>query len=166
MTRTFTVSDSIVIDAAPHAIYDQVSDVTRMGEWSPENRGARLHPGPAVAYVGMSFDGHNKRGKAQWTTRCTVTAADPGERFAFRVHSIGLKTPRLPGAIATWEYRFEKAAGGTQVTETWIDDRRSWPEFATNAFDKVATGGRTFAEFQRGNIAKTLRNLKQEIEKG
>ena len=32
------------------------------------------------------------------------------------------------------------------------------------SFDKVATGGTSFAEFQRRNIAKTLANLKADLE--
>ena len=107
MARTYSVSDSVVIDADPSAIYAKVSNPALMGRWSPENRGATVPDGAQEAYVGMVFDGHNKRGPMGWTTRCTVTAADPGERFAFRVRAIGRRKPVLPGRIATWEYRFE-----------------------------------------------------------
>ena len=53
---------------------------------------------------------------------------------------------------------------GTRVTETWTDDRRGWPDFAADMFDKIATGGKTFADFQRGNIRKTLLNFKNAVE--
>lgn len=164
MSRTMSVSDSIVVLAEPSAVYAQLSDPTAMGRWSPENRGAKVLGERRAAYVGMVFEGRNKRGKMGWTTRCTVTAADPGERFAFRVHAIGAKRPRLPGAIATWEYRFEAVDGGTRVTETWHDDRRAWPDFLANAFDRAATRGHTFADFQRGNIRTTLERLKAALE--
>lgn len=168
MARTFTVSDSIVVDVDPQTAYAHVSDPTRMGESSPENRGATIqgatgeHGGEA--YVGMEFDGRNKRGPARWVTRCVVTAADPGQRFAFRVYKIGVTKPVVNAPIATWEYRFEPAGDGTRVTETWTDDRRAWPDFAARAFDAVATSGKTFAEFQRGNINRTLRGLKTVLE--
>lgn len=71
---------------------------------------------------------------------------------------------RLPGAIATWEYRFEEVDGATLVTETWTDDRRGWPDFLANAFDRAATRGHTFADFQRGNIRTTLQRLKAALE--
>ncbi|MEU0989260.1 SRPBCC family protein [Streptomyces sp. NPDC005953] len=164
MPRTLAVSDSIVIQAAPSVIYDQVSDPTLMGQWSPENLGATVHHGSGDAFVGMQFVGHNKRGPFRWTTRCTVVAADRGERFAFRVHAIGRRRPLLRGRIATWEYRFEAVDGGTRVTETWRDDRRTWPDAFANAFDKLATKGHTFAEFQRGNIRRTLDRLKKAVE--
>ncbi|MGW6061489.1 SRPBCC family protein [Streptomyces sp. NPDC055189] len=164
MTRTFTVSRSILVDASPQSVYEQVSQPALMGRWSPENLGATVPGSEEPAAVGLVFEGHNKRGPFRWTTRCTVTEADPGKRFAFRVHAIGLKRPRLRAPIATWEYRFEDSGGGTKVTETWTDDRRSWPTFVANAFDRVATGGKTFAVFQVGNIDRTLKNLKREFE--
>lgn len=164
MPRTMSVSDSILIRAAPSAVYEHLSDPRAMGRWSPENLGARILGDPVRTHVGMVFDGRNKRGSFRWTTRCTVTAADPGERFAFRVHAIGVRRPRLPGAIALWEYRFEAVDGSTRVTETWTDNRRAWPDFLANAFDRVATRGHTFAEFQRGNIRTTLERLKVALE--
>ena len=158
-----SVSDSIIVNADAATIYEQISDPTRMGTWSPENRGATVKDKRDDSYVGMVFDGRNKRGCARWTTRCTVTAADRGRLFEFRVHSIGLKTPRIRGPVATWQYRFEAVPEGTRVTETWTDDRRSWPDFAAKVFDKIATGT-TFADFQRRNIHKTLNNLKTSFE--
>ncbi|MDI9959995.1 MULTISPECIES: SRPBCC family protein [unclassified Rhodococcus (in: high G+C Gram-positive bacteria)] len=164
MARVLTVSDSVVVNADALSLYELISDPTRMGAWSPENLGATLRGDRESAFLGMEFDGHNKRGRAQWTTRCTVTAADTGKLFEFRVHKIGLSTPRIPAAIATWQFRFSPVPGGTRVTETWTDDRRGWPDLAAELFDKVATGGKTFADFQRGNIRKTLLNFKSVVE--
>ncbi|MDJ0380361.1 SRPBCC family protein [Streptomyces sp. G-G2] len=165
MPRQFSVSDSICVGVSPSTVYQHVSDPVRMGRWSPENLGATVRGDHREeAYVGMEFDGHNKRGAFRWTTRCTVTAADQDLLFRFRVHAIGIKRPRLPGAIATWEYRFEPVPEGTRVTETWTDDRRSWPDVVANTFDKVATRGHVFADFQRRNIQITLRNLKATLE--
>lgn len=167
MPRTFTVSDSVVVAASPGVVYEQISRPALMGRWSPENLGATVRDTAGEArdtYVGMVFDGHNKRGPMRWTTRCTVTAADAGERFAFRVHAIGPRTPRLRGPIATWEYRLEAVDGGTRVTETWTDDRRSWPDAVANGFDRIATGGHTFADFQARNIHRTLSNLKRAVD--
>lgn len=165
MTRTSTVSDSILIrDIDPLSVYNQISDPTMMGQWSPENVGAVVPDAREGAYVGMEFDGRNKRGRFSWTTRCRVTVADPGHEFEFRVRAIGLKTPRLRAPIATWRYHFEVAPEGTRVTESWTDDRSRWPDAVANTFDKIATGGHTFADFQRRNIRRTLENLKKTIE--
>lgn len=162
MNRTLTVSDSVTIAVSPQTAWEAVSDVTQMGRWSPENTGARL-PSSGPVPVGTSFVGTNARGRRRWTTECTVTASDPGERFAFRVHGIGAGRPVLRGRIATWEYRFEEGDEGTTVTETWTDDRR-WPDAVAALFDKAVTGGHLFADFQRRNIRRTLDRLRTELE--
>ncbi len=164
MNREFSVSGSVVVELPPEVVYDAVSDVRQMGRWSPENTGARVDGGGEAAYVGMSFVGSNRRGPARWQTRCSVTTADRGKRFAFDVNRYGLGRAMLPVSVATWEYTFEEVPEGTLVTETWYDGRRRWPDVATRLFDPIATRRGSFAEFQRGNIARTLRNLKRELE--
>lgn len=158
------VQDSIVIAAEPRALYELIADPSRMGRWSPENTSASVpHPGRPVS-VGERFIGANRRGKARWVTSCTVTEAVPGERFAFDVTAIGPRRPLIPGSIATWAYTFEPVEGGTRVTESWTDGRRRWPDAVAARFDRFVTGGKLFADFQRGNIARTLAALKADVE--
>ena len=164
MSRTMTVQDSIVVDADPMTIYRLVADPSQMPRWSPENVAGDVPDPGSPASVGTVFVGSNKRGRARWQTRCRVTASDPGERFTFDVFQFGVGTPFVTVRIATWDYAFEAVDGGTKVTETWTDGRRGWPDGVANFFDKFATGGRTFAEFQRRNIAKTLANMKADLE--
>jgi hypothetical protein len=137
-----------------------------MGRWSPENLGAVVKDGFEHAYVGMQFVGDNKRGSVRWQTECVVTAAEPGRRFAFDVERYGFGRFMVPVRIATWAYDFEPVDGGTRVTETWTDGRTGWPDFATRIFDPIATRKPSFAEFQKGNIRRTLANLKTELEAG
>ncbi len=164
MGRDMQVSDSVVIATDAQTIYDQVADPTQMSRWSPENTGATTGAAGRTLDKGEVFDGSNKRGRARWSTECVVTAADPGRRFAFEVRKIGARTPFIPGRIASWEYTFEPAGAGTLVTETWRDHRTAWPDWAAMVFDKAATGGRLFADFQRRNIARTLAAMKADFE--
>jgi Uncharacterized conserved protein len=162
MPRPMSVSGDVVVAATPEQLYELVSDPVQMRRWSPENTGATVsEPGPV--HVGTVFRGTNARGPMRWTTECVVTAADPGERFAFRVTVWGPLTPVLRLGIASWEYRFVAGDGGTRVTETWTDDRRM-PDVVAAVFDRVATGGHTFADFQRRNIRTTLDQLKADVE--
>jgi len=48
MTRTMTVSNTVVIAADPTTAYAHVSDPTRMGQSSPENLGAGVVAGVHV----------------------------------------------------------------------------------------------------------------------
>ena len=90
-----------------------VTDVTRMGEWSPENvRGEWLDGATAVG-PGARFKGYNRRGKSAWSTTCEVTECEPGRVFAFAVG--GARRPST-----TWRYVFEPVdAGRTRVTESF-----------------------------------------------
>jgi uncharacterized protein YndB with AHSA1/START domain len=164
MGRDMQVSDSVVIGADAHTIYDQVADPTQMSRWSPENTGATTTAAGRPLSVGEVFDGSNKRGRARWSTECVVTAAEPGRRFAFDVRKIGPRTPFIPGRIASWAYTFEPVEGGTRVTESWTDLRSGWPDWVAAVFDKTATGGRLFADFQRRNIKRTLEAMKADFE--
>ena len=103
---------SIEISAPQEKVYDLVSDVTRMGEWSPEC--ARCEwTGEAVGpAVGARFKGHNKRGLMRWSNTPVVTAADPGREFAFSRAGPGV------GEVV-WRYQMTPSDGGTTLTESY-----------------------------------------------
>ena len=163
MARVRTVSDSVDIPGVtPQQVYEQISDPTRMGRWSPENTGAVVERGEGSLVVGDVFVGTNARGGRRWHTRCEVTVAEPGARFAFDVVAWGLGSPRLRLPVAGWEYRLEPVETGTRVTETWTD-HRGWPDAVAGVFDRAATGGRTFAQWQQGNISRTLARLRDDL---
>lgn len=77
-------SASVTIAAPGPVVWRLISDVTRMGDWSPETTGATWLDGSTAPGVGARFKGRNKR-RGSWTTTCTVTAATPGREFAFTV---------------------------------------------------------------------------------
>lgn len=154
--RARSVSDSVVVDAAPGAVYDLVAAPGGYGRFSPEATGADTGGG---LDVGAVFVGTNRRGPLRWTTRCVVTEAEPGRRFAFRVQVWGLRRPVIRLGLATWSYDLEPVGDGrTRVTETWTDER-GWPDALAAVVDPLATGRRGFAEFQRANIRRTLDGL-------
>lgn len=164
--RPLEVSDDVTIDVAADVAHAAVADPSMMGRWSPENRGATIATQGSPAPAGTVFVGHNRRGRARWSTRCVVTACDPGERFAFDVVRIGKGPVMLPAAIASWEYRFETLGPDrTRVVETWRDNRR-WSDARAARFDRIVTGGRLFHEFQARNIRRTLDRLKSDLEGG
>ena len=84
--RAEACRDSIHVAAPPDAVYELVSDVTRMGEWSPICRACWWDEG-AGPHVGAWFTGRNETPERTWETRCQVVAADPGRRFAWEVNN-------------------------------------------------------------------------------
>lgn len=108
-------SHSVVVDAAPRAVYDLVADLPRMGEWSPECSSVDWTDGATGPAEGATFVGHNRtgpRGLIRWSRRGRVLAADPGREFAFITEEGGRESTE-------WRYRFEAVEGGTRVTESY-----------------------------------------------
>jgi uncharacterized protein YndB with AHSA1/START domain len=139
------ISASRDIAAPPEAVWALVSDITRMGEWSPESTGGTWLKGASGPAVGAKFKGTNEAGGKKWSTTCEITECVPGERFTFEVKG-------GPFKVATWSYDFAPSAAGTLVTESWTDQRH--PILAT-IFGKV-TGVTDRAAHNRTNIEQTL----------
>jgi Polyketide cyclase / dehydrase and lipid transport len=101
-------SESIVVARSPEVLYDMVSDVTRMGEWSPICQACWWDDGDGPR-AGAWFTGRNELPERTWETRSQVVAADRGREFAFEVNSGWVR----------WGYTFAAVDSGTQVTESW-----------------------------------------------
>jgi hypothetical protein len=111
-------SVELLVPATPQAVYDTVSDVTRIGERSPECRSACWESG-TPGTVGAVFRGRNRSGwAARWSRRCEVTLADPGRAFEFRTLPEQLDPTRRDST--TWRYDIEAVDGaGTRVRHSY-----------------------------------------------
>jgi uncharacterized protein YndB with AHSA1/START domain len=141
------------IQAPVQRVWELVSDVTRTGEWSPENTGAAWLPGVKGPQRGARFIGKNRNGWRRWWSVGTIVDSEPGRRFTFRVTAPVFK-------VAEWSYALETTSGGCRVTETWTDQRSRF-------FKPVAegvTGTRNRAERNRANMEQTLDGLKAAAE--
>lgn len=141
------------IGAPAEAVWAMVSDVTRMGEWSPETTGCAWTGGATGPAVGARFKGVNANGKRKWSTDCKVTECEPGEVFTFHVSAVGL-------GVADWSYRFEPTTSGCRVTETWTD-RRGW---LAKRLGGPISGVADRAEHNRAGMEKTLATLATAAE--
>jgi uncharacterized membrane protein len=105
------------IDAPATVLYDLISDVTTMPNYSPETIAVTWLGGATAPVVGAKFKGTNKMGTSKWSTKPTITAAERGSRFAFKVPG---------GAGAEWTYAFTTDANGaTIVTESMVQTKPS-----------------------------------------
>jgi hypothetical protein len=145
------VSEAIAADAT--AVYALVSDVTRMGQWSPETTSCSWLDDADGPAVGARFRGSNRHGPLRWSTTCTVTDADPGRAFAFDVAFAGLP-------IAQWAYSFASTPGGCTVTESWTDRRPGW----LRAASVPAMAIRDRAGHNRRGMQATLGALRRAAE--
>jgi uncharacterized protein YndB with AHSA1/START domain len=145
---TDQVSVSREIAAPAEQVWAMVSDVTRMGEWSPENEGAEWMGGATGPHAGAKFRGSNRNGKKKWKSVATIVTAEPGRKFSFHV-SFG------PFSVAEWGYAFESTPTGCRVTETWVD-QRAW---FFKPISGMGTGVPDRATHNRAGMEKTLERL-------
>jgi uncharacterized protein YndB with AHSA1/START domain len=115
----------VTIAATPERLYALITDISRMGEWSPECRRCEWIDGASGAAVGARFRGHNRIANYRWTTTSQVTVADPGREFAFSVMGEDRESTR-------WRYSFQPRNEGTVVTESYEFCWAPWFHVLTN----------------------------------
>lgn len=147
------VSVTADIAAPAELVWSMVSDVTRMGEWSPENESAEWLGGATGPQPGAKFRGTNRNGKKKWDTVAKIADADPGRRLSFHVTAAGLK-------VAEWRYELEPTSGGCRITETWIDERGR----VAKLLGKPVSGVDDRAPHNRLGMEQTLERLKAAAE--
>jgi uncharacterized protein YndB with AHSA1/START domain len=149
------MQDSVTVHmaASPEKIWELVSDVTKIGRYSPETFEAEWLEGATGPAVGAKFRGHVKRngkGPTYWTT-CTVMASEPGREFAF-----GVGPAEKP--LNVWRYRLEASGDGTDVTESF-DLAKTMPlrlYWAVLGWSRGKTN--------RDGMRTTLERVKAEVE--
>lgn len=104
----YEFADSTFVARTPEDLYDLVSDITRMGEWSPICKQCWWDEGEGPR-VGAHFTGRNVTAENTWETRSEIVAADRGRAFGWDVSE----------GMVSWRYNFEPAEGGTTLTESW-----------------------------------------------
>ena len=152
-----SMHDSVTVHmaAAPERIWDLVSDVTRIGSYSPETFEAEWLDGATGPAVGANFRGHVKRngiGPVYWIS-CTVTECEPGRAFAF-----GTVSSEKP--LNVWRYEITPAGDGADVTESFNLTptpmlRMYW-----------AAWGWSRGRVNRKGMRTTLERIKAEVESG
>lgn len=151
MIRNVEVSRDIKAD--PEKVWAAISDITRMGEWSPECHTCTWNEGFDGPVVGARFTGHNRNGEFEWTTEAEVTASEPGRAFAFDGVFGDLR-------FAKWGYVIEPTAEGCRVTETWEEGR---PDEIIE-FTSQMSGVSDRATHNRAGMEQTLARLAAAVE--
>ena len=148
---TYPTAATRDITAPTDKVWALVTDLPRMGEWSPENAGGKWVKGADGPSVGATFKGRNKNGVRRWSTNVKVVGCEPGKLFEIAV-TFG------PLPVANWRYEFEEAAGGCRVTESWDDHRAAWMKMVGSVM------GDHSADHARSEMAATLANVAQAVE--
>ena len=145
---TTPVSVSVEIKAPVEKVWAMITDLPRMGEWSPENQGGEWADGATGPAVGATFKGKNGNGKKNWSTSVKVNALEAQRKFSFGLMVFGKNW-------CDWVYELEPTAEGCRVTHSWIDHRGK----VSAKLGKVVSGVADRATHNRKNMEVTLQNL-------
>ncbi len=139
------------VAADPDRVWDLISDITRMGQWSPECYQARWltsKRGKDAWFVGLNRD----RGLS-WPSPAVVTESERGKVFAFRAAS---------GVL--WRYRLTAENDGCLLVEERI---------TTGEFRWVKTAYRVFlggyerrVSVLRAGMQRTVERIRDAAESG
>jgi hypothetical protein len=142
----------IEIAALPEHVFGLITDVTRMGEWSPECYRCVWLDGATGTCVGARFRGYNRLGRYRWATTAVITAVEESRSFAFTV--VHDKTGREETA---WRYELARSPTGTHLTESF---EFLWCPVGSRIAELPIPRG---SQVRRG-IRQTLRNIKAAAE--
>lgn len=146
-----TLEASIDVDASPEQVWKVVSDLKRMGEWSPQCKKMKVFGGDVRK--GTTTLNINRKGFLVWPTTAKVVEFEPNKSIAFRI--VENKT--------IWSYTLTPTAGGTTVVE-----KREAPTgtSAVSGFlvKNVLGGTEQFDVELVEGMNKTLQRIKTESE--
>lgn len=148
-----TDSVTVTMRAPPEKIWALITDVTRIGEFSPETLEGRWIDGATGPAAGAKFQGHvkrNARPPMYWAT-CRVLACEPNREFTFAV-VVGGKDAN------TWSYRLQPGEGGTAVTESYA----LTPGLVARVYWTLL--GRLRSKANRNGMRTTLERIKKVVE--
>lgn len=146
-----TLEASIDVDASPEEVWKVVSDLQRMGEWSPQCKKMKVFGGPVRK--GTTTLNVNRKGFLVWPTTAKVVEFEPNKTIAFRI--VENKT--------VWSYSLTPSGSGTTVVE-----KRQAPTgtsaVSTFLVKKVFGGIEEFDVELVEGMNKTLQRIKLESE--
>jgi hypothetical protein len=152
-------SVDVSVAAAPATLYETVSDIRRMGEWSPECTRCEWTGSATGPVVGAQFKGTNRHGLMRWSTKPRVVVANAPHEFAF-------VTGHLGHDMTKWSYEFRPTPDetGTVVTESF-EMLRDMPWYF-HAADRWLMGIRDRERDLVTNMGQTLARIKAVVEEG
>ena len=141
------------VAAAPERVWELLSDLRRMPDWSPELV-AMLPLKTGGLRVGQWYLGLNRRKVALWPTRSVIAVLEPGRALAWDTRSSG----------ARWIWEVEPdGAGGTRLVH-----RRPVPAGVTllsRVFAPLALGGSdSHADELEAGMRQSVARLKAAAE--
>ncbi|WLP92346.1 SRPBCC family protein [Gordonia sp. NB41Y] len=146
------IEASIDIDATPAQVWSVISDLKRMGEWSPQCKKMIIR-GPIT--LGTKTININQRGPLVWPTTSKVVRFTPNEEIGFRVAE----------NRTVWSYTITPTDSGVTVTERREVPGGSTTKISALLVDKMMGGTENFEAELKLGMAETLDKIKKAAER-
>jgi uncharacterized protein YndB with AHSA1/START domain len=148
-------SVQVHIDAPAQQVWALLSDLERMGEWSPEcYRVEWLDGAHSPATPGARFKGWNRFGWMRWSMPCEVKTAVADQELSFSTMARGKQ-------LVTWSYRINPSQGGVDLVESFDVH---WLRLSARIAEDFLMRDRD--RRREESMRKTLEGIKQLAEDG
>lgn len=154
MTSIDKLEDSVEIAAPARRVWELVSDVRRMPEWSPQVQSVRLRSGFDAVTLGAQFTNLNKHGDFEWVTHGEIVRYDDGRELAFRIAE----------NTVVWYFALEPLDDGRTLLREWRETPEGISDLARSTVDKYLGGHQDFTVALRKGIRQTLGAIKTAAE--
>lgn len=148
------LEDSVEIAAPAGRVWELVSDVRRMPEWSPQVQSVRLRSGFDAVALGAQFTNLNKHGDFEWVTHGEIVRYDDGRELAFRIVE----------NTVIWCFAVEPIAEGRTRLHEWRETPEGLTDISKSTVDKYLGGNESFTVALREGIRQTLDAIKAAAE--
>ena len=149
------LEQGIEISAPAGVVWELVSDVRRMSDWSPQVTSTRLRDGFDTCALGAQFTNRNTLGDLEWTTHAEIVRFEVEREIAFRVEE----------NWAVWSFSLTTDGEGTTLTQ-----RRETPDgisdLSHELTDGFMGGQDEFTKTLLDGMRETLERIKAAAEAG
>ncbi len=152
-----SVAIETVIKADPERIYEVISDLDAMASFGTEFQSGEWTTG-RPGQLGSTFLGRNQLYGNEWETTSTITAANPGRDFTWRVGdpdnhvaewSVTIRTVPKGSEV---RYRFTHGPGESGLTSRIDETPEKEEEFIDNRLQMI-----------QENMVKTLEGVRRRL---
>lgn len=163
-----TARAEVTVSASPDMCWALVSDIGRIGEFSPECIGAQWLPGTPTGQVGARFEGTNRSARGddvfEWIRVCEVLAWDPPLEFAYVVGDRYDGTP-----VSRWQFTIVPGPEGTRI----VQEFSHYPDGLSGIrgpAESDPTNAQAFIAARRAELEsgmqQTLARMREVLERG
>ncbi len=146
------IEESIEIAGTPAQVWSVVSDLARMGEWSPQCKKMFIFSPPVKQ--GTRTLNINRRGPLVWPTQAKVVTFEPNREIAWKI--VENKT--------VWGYVIAESADGVTVTVSRRAAGGKTSALSAFLVDRAFGGNDTFETELAAGMRESLGKIKHAVE--